>query len=363
VKRPIHVLLVDDSPTVLAAFSAAFSASDEFVLLGAIDDSRKVLSAVTAQSPDVLVMDLDMPHLDGAEVTQLIMEQCPTPILIVTSIRQSAGDGHFRALAAGAVDILGKDRLVGIESNPYVQNLLYRKVRIVAGVTVFRRSRENQREKGVEPSSSTAPTLDPQIPESIGWRPRILAIGASTGGPPAIQALLASFEDMIRVPVVIVQHMSEEFMPGFISWFASNCRLPVVLATEGLQFLSGTVYVAPGDRHLTVDGHLTAHTDSTVPINGCRPAIDRLFASLADSIGRGVIGVLLTGMGRDGALGLKTLHGTGAITIAQNEATSAVYGMPGEAVRMAATSMVLPLEQIGPTILELLDGRRGRGKT
>ncbi|MBI4864370.1 MAG: chemotaxis protein CheB [Candidatus Riflebacteria bacterium] len=170
--------------------------------------------------------------------------------------------------------------------------------------------------------------------------------------------VLAALAPRLSVPVVVVQHMSDEFVEGFVHWLGVSVACPVVKATNMARLAPGVVHVAPGDQHLTVDAQLVTHLDLTAPLNSCRPSADRLFASLASSFGPAASGVLLTGMGRDGATGLLSMRQAGAVTIAQDETSSVVFGMPGEAIRMGGATVTLPLDRIAPALRELLPAAR-----
>ncbi|MBI4861882.1 MAG: chemotaxis-specific protein-glutamate methyltransferase CheB [Candidatus Riflebacteria bacterium] len=368
----LKVLLVDDSRTSLASLAKMISTCPDFTVIGMLTDPKRVVDAVLSKGPDVILMDLDMGDMDGAEVTAEVMRTRPTPILIVTSLSRSSGSGHFRALEAGAVDILGKDALSGGTDDPAIQRLLHRKIKIVSGVAVVRRKGILGLRRGAEPApvtespqgeaagglgGPTSPAKGPPsrtIPPAPGARRRpacrIVGVGASTGGPAALQTLLGSIGPGLAVPVVVVQHMDREFMEGFVSWLALSTGRRVVLASQGQILEPGTVYIAPADWHLTVTARMVVLLEQSEPLHDSRPSVDRLFLSLAVSFGASAIGVLLTGMGRDGAAGLRRLLEAGALTFAQSEASCTVFGMPGEAVKIGGAGMVLPVDAIGDSI-------------
>lgn len=360
--EPIKILLVDDSPTVLQGLREIVGTSPEFKLVAALSDPVKAVAAVELLHPDLIVMDFDMPGLDGAELTEIVMRRFPTPVLIVTGldspVRQA--QAQFRALQAGAVDIISKAGLLGAVRDDAARRSFLRKLKVVAGVPVVRRWRDRAHDALPQERSATREGATPHDAVPRGSACRLVAIAASTGGPPALQAVLSSLGPELPVPVAIVQHIGSEFMDGFVHWLGGASGQRVVKARTGERLTPGTVYVAPGEHHLALEPDLRVVLDAGVPLNGCRPSADRLFGSVATSLGDRAIGVLLTGMGRDGATGLKLMRQTGATTLVQDEETCVVYGMPGEAVKLGAHSMILPLEAIGPALRGLLDDRRSK---
>ncbi len=359
-EEPIKILLVDDSPTVLQGLREIIGTSPEFKLVAALSDPVKAVAAVELLHPDLIVMDFDMPGLDGAELTAIVMRRFPTPVLIVTGIdtptRQA--QAQFRALQAGAVDIISKAGLLGAARDEAVRRSFLRKLKVVAGVPVVRRWRTRATGAAQDERLSARPANALNDPGPCSPGCRLVAIAASTGGPPALQAVLSSLGPELPAPVAIVQHIGDEFLDGFITWLGGAAGRHIVKARAGERLEPGIVYVAPGEHHLALEPDLQVVLDTGVPLNGCRPSADRLFGSVATSLGDQAIGVLLTGMGRDGATGLKLMRQAGATTLVQAEQTCVVFGMPGEAVKLGAHSMILPLEAIGPAIRGLLEGRR-----
>ncbi|MBI3889994.1 MAG: response regulator [Candidatus Wallbacteria bacterium] len=356
---PIRVLIADDFPTALEGLRRIVESTPEFHVIAALTEPRRVLEAVEREKPDLILLDFDMPELDGAQLTQAIMARFPTPVLIVSGLDSPATRQHaqFRALEAGAIDMVGKSMLAGADEDGPARRAFLRKLRVAAGVTVFRRWRgvgvpASPRPRGKIPGAQALRVISES---SRGCR--VVAIAASTGGPPALSQVLSSFGGDFPVPVVVVQHIGDEFLDGFVGWLGTSSGRKTLKAQSGQWLEAGTVYVAPEDCHLEVTPNLTVTLDRGVELNGCRPSADRLFGSVATAIGAAAIGVLLTGMGRDGATGLKLMRQSGAVTLVQDEDTSVVYGMPGEAVKLSAQTAILPLTEIGPALRAILLGK------
>jgi len=346
----IRVLLVDDSPIVLHILQRLLSRSPEIQVVGTAADGREALELLPSLKPDVICTDLYMPVMDGLEFTREVMANYPRPILVVSIAVEPGSPNIFRLLEAGAVDIMSKPRDILTGDLDKVAHELARKIRILAGVHVFRR---NNKARGA-PAAKLAPKPivipRPQTPV------RMVVIGASTGGPQALHAILAHLPASFPAPIVCVQHIGSNFLSEMVTWLAEVSQLPVRKAVHGETPQAGVVYFAPEVAHLELDDGGRFALSLAAPLDGHRPSVTITMRAAARCFGAGAVGVLLTGMGRDGAEGMASIAAAGGITIAQDEASSVVYGMPKVAVELGAVQHILPREKIAPA-LEALAGK------
>jgi two-component system chemotaxis response regulator CheB len=332
-------LVVEDSLTVRKRLCQVLESDPTIRVVGEAGDGEAAIAACLQHRPDVVTMDIVLPKKSGLDATEYIMAHCPTPILVVSaSFNRGELFTSYQALAAGAVDIIEKPR--GEEPDGQWEAHFLSTLRIVARVRVIThlRGKLGAARRGERPSVVPNRQAD------------VVAIGASTGGPSAVASVLGSLRADFDVPILVVVHLGEAFAAAFVSWLASVVQRPVALAQDGerVSELRGQVRVAPPSRHLAVaDGVL--RLDQSPPRHSCCPSVDVLFESLAQGT-LGVVALLLTGMGRDGAAGLLQLRQSGAATFAQDEATSVVYGMPREAVLLGAAERVLPLQEMAAAI-------------
>jgi two-component system chemotaxis response regulator CheB len=274
------------------------------------------------------------------------MASTPRPILVVSVSVEPGTPGVFKLLEAGAVDVLSKPGILEAEDAHFAAEFAA-KVRVVAGVQVFRRRQV------------TSAVLPPPVIEPMKAGPATLAVlGASTGGPQALQKILGALPADFPLPLVCVQHIGGEFRPELLAWLGQATPLAVRLARAGEYPMPGSVHFPPADTHLEFDRAGRFVLTQNPPCSGHRPSVTVSMQAAARQFGAGTVGVLLTGMGRDGAEGLSSIAKAGGLTIAQDEATSVVFGMPGEAVALGAARHVLPLEQIAPTLIALVKGCR-----
>jgi two-component system chemotaxis response regulator CheB len=341
---PVRVLVVDDSLTVRRRLIEILSADAAIEIAGEAEDGKQAIALCSELRPDVVTLDMVLPVMSGLAATEYIMSHCPTPILIVSSSdNRGTAFKTFDALAAGAVDILEKpqgDEVEGEWERNFVST-----VKLVSRIKVITHLRGRGAEIALAPAECPIPAFAPAQPC------RMVAIGASTGGPRAVVVVLRSLHMRPPVPLVLVLHLAEQFGGAFAEWLQTQTPYNVACAKDGelIESIGGRVVLAPPGRHLVVQGGRLRLT-STPERNWCRPSIDVLFESLAQHCAHGTVGCLLTGMGRDGAAGLLALRKAGGYTIAQDEASSVVYGMPREAAAIGAVERVLPLEEIGPAI-------------
>lgn len=341
----IRVLIAEDSAVTREYLTAVLDDDPGLSVVGTARNGEEAVALAEQLRPDVILMDVHMPILDGFEATRAIMQHTPTPIVMATaSSSQQETRSAFSALEAGALILLDKPPGLWDPDHEAAEQSLVRTIKLMAEVKVVRHW-ATRPVNGHRPAA--APTGDA----------RIVAIGASTGGPQVLTTILGALPRTLPVPVVLVQHISDGFIGGFVEWLATRTALDVVLAAPGTPLRAGTVHVANADGHLGVtrDGHLVRIAGP--PVNGFRPSISRLFDSVSTAYGRDAVGVLLTGMGRDGADGLRRMRETGARTIAQDEDTSVVFGMPGEALRLDAASDVMAPDAIAQALLALNGGR------
>jgi two-component system chemotaxis response regulator CheB len=340
---PLRALLVEDSTLQAKALTRMLEAEGDIVVVATAGDAADAVSAVARHRPDVVTMDLDIPGGGGQVAITQIMAATPTPILVVSGILD---DRHappaVAALAAGAVEALPKPRAWGDDDAAELR----RQVRRVSRIPVIRR----------RPQAPRAPRRlwrpDPSVPTDGP----IVALAASTGGPAALAVLLGGLREA-RAPVLLVQHIHPSFAGGFAAWLTSCTGKPAVIAENGMPLEAGRVHVAPGDVHLRLapGGRLAVSPD---PPALHRPSADVLFESVAEVAGRSAIGVLLTGMGDDGARGLLAMRRAGARTFAQDEASSTVFGMPRAAALAGAADTVLALDELAAAVHEAVEQAR-----
>jgi len=335
-RPPIKVLIVEDSPVVRNLLTFILSSDPAIQVIGTARDGREAVRAVREKRPDVVTMDVIMPNMDGFEATRAIMETTPTPIVIVSaSWDPREVENIFRAMEAGALVAIAKP--VGVDHPNYRQlaEELIRTVKLMSEVKVVKR-RPQERKGVVIPGESTAAAITPAMPDL-----KAVAIGASTGGPLAIEAILSRLPRDFPSPLLIVQHIASGFVRGFTDWLANSSRLPVNIAAHGDHLLPGHAYIAPDDLHIGIENGKKIILSGDEPENGLRPSVSWMLRSVSKAFGKNAIGVLLTGMGKDGAQELKRMRDRGAVTIAQDRESCVVYGMPGAAVAIDAASYVL----------------------
>ena len=340
--QPVRVVLADDSTIALKLLSEMLEDDPGIQVVASARDGVEALEAVQTHRPDVLCTDLHMPRMDGLELTRRVMETHPCPILVISvSVRDDDRTNVFRLIEAGAVDVFPKPR-GGLDRGDHrFAQALARRVRTLSRVDVFRRPAR----------SRPVPDTPPPVRRH---RPHVIVIGGSTGGVQAMEAIVRELPHDFPIPLLYIQHISEGFLPALISWLGSRGRLPVAEAVPGSLLLPGRVYLPPEGHHLTLDeiGHV--QTPDTPARNGHRPSIDTTFESVAHYYGATALGILLTGMGRDGAAGLRAIRDAGGWTIAQTPADAVISGMPRAAIELDAATDTCPLSQIAQ-LLKALD--------
>ena len=362
--KKLRVLVVEDSLTIRRRFCEILTADPEIEVIGEAEDGKRAIELCESLRPDVMTLDMVMPVMSGLAATEYIMAYRPTPILIVSA---STNRGElfktYDALAAGAVDVLEKPQIDDVDAT--WERRFVAAVKLIAKIKVITHPRA--RLSGTERSvvavqrSAALVSASKHSAQQQGRRYGVLAFGASTGGPAAIVTVLRALPQGLPVPILFVLHMDEPFGAAFAEWLDSQTPHRVAYAhdRDPIDSLHGQVIMAPPGRHLTVGGG-RIHLSADPPRHSCRPSVDVLFESLAVERGAEVLACLLTGMGRDGAAGLLAIRRAGGFTIAQDENTSVIYGMPREAVLLGAAQMIVPLDQIGPEIVRVLAGSEWR---
>jgi two-component system chemotaxis response regulator CheB len=337
----LRVLIADDSPTARQALSYIVKEAGDMQVVGEARNGRHALQLAEELRPDVVLMDITMPEMDGLEATGEIMHHTPMPIVIVSgSLEGRETEIAFQAIRAGALTVLPKPPGFGAPNFMIEAAKLQNTVRAMAGVSVIHHWKRRPTAKPVDTSGR------------VSASPEIVAIVSSTGGPGALSEILGRLPADFPIPVVVVQHIASDFLPSLVKWLDGIAPLAVSIAQPGTQPQRGNVYVAPGQAHLCVDRSLRFSLDTTTPGRHV-PSGDVLFESVAAAYGAKAVGVVLTGMGDDGARGLRAMYNAGAFTIAQDESSSAVFGMPREAAAQGATCEVLPLNDIAGALIDL----------
>lgn len=324
------MVVADDSPVVRELLVRVINSEPDMVVVGEAGSGDEVVDLAVKHRPDLITMDVEMPGLDGVGATAKIMSIAPTSIVAVTARPTGRrSDTAFRVMGAGGVDAIPKPGAEVFGGPSPERSAFVRRLRVLAGVLVLTR-------RGGATSSPPVPRHE--VPPVIARRyAQVIAIGASTGGPPCIAEVLGGLGSAAP-PVLISQHMAASFVPGFVRWLGGCLSRPVELAASGRKLQRGHVYVAPGDGHLRLVDRTTIAIDRSGPVEGLQPSVDVMFRSVAERFAAGGLGVLLTGMGRDGADGMTLMREAGAFTVAQDRATSLVYGMPAAAWEAGAAS-------------------------
>lgn len=332
----IKVLIVDDSALVRQILSHMLSRESDIEVVGTAPDPLIARERIKELNPDVLTLDIEMPRMDGLEFLEKLMRLHPMPVVMVSSLTERGAEATLRALELGAVDYVAKP----------AGNLAGRLDEHAAELTAKVRAAARSKVRRLDAAASRPALV---VPSTIrGASEKLILLGASTGGTEAIKEVLTQLPPT-SPPVVIVQHMPAGFTASFARRLDGICRITVKEGEHRERIMPGHAYIAPGGHHMVLrrsGAFYTTEINEDTPVNLHRPSVDKLFLAAAPDVGRNAVGILLTGMGKDGALGMQALHKSGVYTIAQDEATCVVYGMPREAVRLGVADAVLPIQEI-----------------
>lgn len=339
--KPIKVLIVDDSALIRNLLSEIVKSDPQLILVGAAPDAYVAKDLVNQYSPDVITLDVEMPKVDGLTFLDRLMKARPTPVIMISSLTEAGAEVTFRALELGAVDFIAKPKLDikhGIEA---YQEEIIQKIKNAALANVKR-------------TKSIAPTPSKSQPYLITSE-KILAIGASTGGTEAIKDLLLQLPADCPA-IIITQHMPAGFTKTFAARLDRLCAMKVSEAVDQERILPGHAYLAPGEKHLTIKRSGADYKivlDDRPRVSGHKPSVDVMFSSVAEMAGPNAVAVILTGMGRDGAIGIQAVAGQGGYCIAQDEESCVIFGMPKEAIKTGVVHQVLPLVEMGEKLMNV----------
>ena len=354
-RRLIRVLVVDDSPTTREFLGYLLASDLEIQVIATATNGEEALEAVRHKKPDVVTMDIHMPKMNGYEATRAIMESYPIPIVIVSG--SSSTDemaSTFSALEAGAVAVI--KRPLGIEHPDHaaMARALIQTVKLMSEVKVVKRWPPRKMTSATGPE---AVRPEPVLSHKTGIR--LVAIGSSTGGPLVLQQIFSILPKNFSVPIIIVQHITDGFTEGFAEWLTGTTKFPVSVAVDGELMKPGHGYIVPNGNQAAVDRYGRISLKRGIPEHWHSPSVSYLFRSVAAAYGRDAVGVILTGMGKDGAAELGLMKEKGAVTLAQDKESSVVHGMPGEAIALGAATYVLSPDKIASALISMTSGQQG----
>lgn len=349
-KSAIKLLLVEDSKLALTILQRLLSNSPDISVVGTATNGKKALELIPQLQPDVICTDLKMEGMNGLELTQAIMQKFPRPILVISNaVNKNDTNNVFNLLQAGAVDVFPKPQGGEVADYEAIKQQLITKIKIVAGVSVFTKPHRKRKSQPTSQQQNQSNTNNQE--KGI----QIITIGSSTGGPNALSKILTQLKPhAITLPIVCVQHISPGFLSGLVNWLGVESGLKVKIAADKELPVAGTVYFAPENYHLGIDNRGRFTYLKQAAVDGHKPSVTVTFTSIAEYYGHQALAILLTGMGKDGAAGMKAIHERGGITIAQDEKTCIVFGMPKEAIALNAVRHILPLERIIPFLTKNL---------
>lgn len=353
----IRVLVIDDSALIRKILTELLSSSPDIEVVGAAEDPLIARDMIKQLNPDVLTLDIEMPHMDGITFLRNLMRLRPTPVVMISTLTEHGAEATLEALSLGAVDFIAKPKVDVVNTlNEYADEIIA-KVKMAARARV---GSINQRE--LRTATPAAPVAAARPSVKLGAVNKVIVLGASTGGTEAIK-IVAKNLLADSPPVLITQHLPAAFSESFVKHIDLVTAMSASIPTHGQVLENGHIYLAPGDRHMELakeNGRYVIHLNDAAPVNRHRPAVDVLFNSAALCTGSNAVCVLLTGMGADGALGMQTMHEAGAKTVIQDEASSVVWGMPGAAFKLGCADYVEPLHEVAHRISALAKSITGR---
>jgi two-component system, chemotaxis family, protein-glutamate methylesterase/glutaminase len=348
-KKRIRTLLIDDSPIVINILKRILAQSQEIEVVGTAANGKEGIEKLKELDPDVICTDLMMPVMNGLELTKEIMQNYPKPILVVSSALEGKNQSNvFQLLEAGALEVFPKPQGGSEKDYEGIRNKLESKIKMIHSIPVFK-SKMRRESENLNPNSTTVTRF--QKTNTI----RYLVIGASTGGPNALQKILERLPETLSVPVICVQHINDGFIESLVAWLNQSTKLKIKIMEDEEVPISGRVYFPKDKRHLVIDASGKLKESREVSINGHTPSINITFKSFATHRGSSTLGVILTGMGDDGASGLLSIKHMGGKTIGESADTCVVYGMPRVAHEIGAIDFQLPLDKIPEKIMSLVN--------
>lgn len=351
-KETVKVLIVDDSAVIRDAILNTLESEEGIKVIGTATNGKEAIDLIPELKPDIITMDIVMPIMDGLTATEYIMAYHPTPILVVTSLLPQDMKIAFKALNAGALDVIERPTIAELSKpTSKIRKQLIDKIKLFANVKVITHlgGRLPKKEIPVEPVRPVG--LVGQVKP-----PKIIAIASSTGGPKTVRKVLAKLPKDFSTPIVIVQHISAGFTKGLVDWWNNECAIEIKEGKDGEKLCKGVVYVAPSFVHMIVTKEEKIKLEDTPPVGGHKPSGNVLLSSVAKVYGQSAIGIILTGMGDDGAMGIKAIKEAGGFTIAEDEESCAIFGMPKVAIEMGLIDKVLPLDAISDEIIRRATG-------
>jgi two-component system, chemotaxis family, protein-glutamate methylesterase/glutaminase len=352
----IRVLIIDDSVLIRKILTEILNSSPDIEVVGAAADPLIAREMIKQLHPDVLTLDIEMPHMDGITFLRNLMRLRPTPVVMISTLTEKGAEVTLEALTLGAVDFIAKPKVDVISSlNNYADEIIS-KVKIAARANVSNLDGRKSKPRDLSNAAAGQNSVPNLAKPGVGVNNKIIALGASTGGTEAIKSVVKDLPANTP-PVVISQHLPAAFSESFVRHIDLITGMTAVIPKHGQVIETGHIYLAPGDRHMLIakeGGRYIIQLNDGEPVNRHKPSVDVMFSSVAKQVGADAIAVLLTGMGADGAAGMKEMHDKGAKTIIQDEQSSVVWGMPGAAHKLGCTDFVLPLGEVAGKILALI---------